>query len=273
MGDTYTLYEHGIKHLLKSMDKKHARYLEIANLQTRMLECIRNLRTLGSDNPTERANLNQITPQLNEICLEVIDMNFNDWCDLVNKKDQELASSTSDPLRPYIGDWLALQNAHVNQQMMDELKEHGIRPKTNRKIVSEDPLARYKTVPLHARMLYTMQDPTMGTYILEQWASLDSQSSRMCDIYHSNDQFYNAEDAYDFINDSRLLKESGVRIRQTDLPGMFFWDHDEVGEFISFSQCASAAEITEILRLIFSELMETPNIEAIKKVKMSIELK
>jgi hypothetical protein len=270
MDDTYTSYEKGLKQLLFNMGTKHPQYIETASLQTRMSESIKNLRMLGTNDPSERATLNQIMPQLHEICVETTGMNFNAYCELVSKQEQELAVATSDPLRPYIGDWMAVQEGRLNQHMIDELKERGIVPKTNRKIVSEDPLARYRSVPLHARILYTAQDQTMASYILEQWASLDSQSGQLCDIYHSNDQFYDVEDAYDFLYNSRILRESGVDIDQTDLPGMFFWDHDEVGEFISFNQCMNDAEITKLLRSIFTALKKTPDIEAVKRVKSTL---
>jgi hypothetical protein len=271
MKDRFDLYTKALKQLLAGMDKKceqySEQYKEIHLLQSRFLISITNLRKYGENDPGERAVFNRIIEQLHDICEEVMGMNFDDFSDLIAKREQEQAVEIEDPLRPYIGDWSAIQEGRFQQQMSDQIKEAEIPLKSKRNLQSGDPLALYKQVPLHAYILYSAQDQAMATYILEQWDSMISQSGRFCDIYQSIDQLSGLEDGYDFLYNSHIIKESGIQIEQTELPGLFFWDHDEDCEFISFSQCTNESEITKQLRIIFSQLSKSPNIETVKRIK------
>jgi hypothetical protein len=175
-----------------------------------------------------------------------------------------------DSLWPYIGDWQALQDGTVHSMLLKELIEEGIKPRIGRALPLEDPLARYKDVPLHARFLYTSMDPSIESSILKHYATIDSLSRDQCDIYLSIEQFNNPGETLDYLENSPVLKESGVQIGYDDLPGIFFWDHQWKGEFISFRSYVSELEINTILLRVFQAIREEPTIAAVKRVKKSI---
>src|SRR5260221_13822457 len=76
---------------------------------------------------------------------------------------EDQARPQKDSLWPYIGDWQAVQDGTVYRQLLRELLEQGIRPRVGQELPLEDPLARYKNIPLHARFLYTSMDPLVGS--------------------------------------------------------------------------------------------------------------
>ncbi len=172
-----------------------------------------------------------------------------------------------DSLWPYIGEWQALQNGTVHSTLLKELIEEGIIPRLGRALPLEDPLARYKDIPLHARFLYTSMDPTIESSILKHYTTIDSLSRDKCDIYLSIEQFNNPGETLDYLENSPVLKKSGVRIGYDDLPGIFFWDHQWEGEFISFRSHVSDSEINTSLLRVFQEIREDSTIAAVKRAK------
>ncbi|QBD82979.1 hypothetical protein EPA93_46270 [Ktedonosporobacter rubrisoli] len=181
--------------------------------------------------------------------------------------NEDRAMAEKDSLWPYIGDWKALQNGTAQRALLRELIERGSQPRIGQSLPPEDPLARYKCIPLHARLLYTSMDPFIESIILKHYATIDGLSHDRCDIYLSIEQFNNPGETLDYLENSPVLKKSGVQIRYDDLPGIFFWDHQWVGEFISFRSCVSESAVNIILRCIFQEIREEPTIAAVRRAK------
>ena len=186
--------------------------------------------------------------------------------------EEDQAGLEKASLQSYIGDWSALQNGTIHRLLLKELMEEGIKPRTGQALPLEDPLARYKDIPLHARFLYTPIHLSVMSSIIEHYATIDLLSRNRCDIYLSLEQLKNPDETLDYLEYSPVLRESGVRIGYHDLPGIFFWDHQWKGEFISFGADADRSEINRILLRVFEEMREEPTIGAIKRVKKILRL-
>lgn len=187
------------------------------------------------------------------------------WCALAAGEDQ--AGEEEDLLWPYIGDRRALQEGTVHRLLLTELRERGITPQIGREVPLEDPLARYKDIPLHACFLYTSMDSSIEPVILKHYATVDGLSRDRCDIYLSMEQFNNPGETLDYLENSPVLRESGVQIGYHELPGMFFWDHQWDGEFISFGSHVNELEIKTILYRVFEEIRHDPTIAAVRRAK------
>jgi hypothetical protein len=186
------------------------------------------------------------------------------------EKDQ--ARSDKDPLWPYIGDWQALQNGTAHSMLLKELIESGIQPRIGQTLPLEDPLARYKDIPLHARFLYTSLDPSIESYILNHYVTIDSLARDKCDIYLSIRQFHNPGETIDYLENSLILRTSGVQIGYHDLPGIFFWDHQWEGEFVPLRRSGNESEISPVLLRVFQEIREDPTIAAVRRAKKLLRL-
>ncbi len=186
---------------------------------------------------------------------------------------EDQAGLEKDTLWSYIGDLQALQNGTAHSMLLKELIEQGIKPCIGQALPLEDPLARYKDIPLHARFLYTSMDPSVKPCILNNYATIDALSRDKCDIYLSIEQFNNpGETTLDYLENSLVLKTSGVKIGYHNLPGIFFWDHQWQGEFVSFKRLASESEINTILLRVFQEIREDPTIAAVRRAKKFLHL-
>jgi hypothetical protein len=203
-------------------------------------------------------------------------INMSDRHDNFDSQDHELpleedqARLLNEILRPYIGDWQALQDGTIYRQLLKELSEQGITLQPSRELPLEDPLARYKNIPLHTCFLYTSMDPQIEDSILKNYATLEGLARNQCDIYLSIEQFNNPAESLDFLEYAPTLKLSGVQIGYDDLPGMFFWNRQWEGEYISFRSSTSAAEINRILLHIFQGIREDPTIAAVRRVKQRL---
>ena len=187
--------------------------------------------------------------------------------------EEDQARLLNEILWPYIGDWQALQNGTIDKQLLQllkELSEQGITLQSSSKeLPQEDPLTRYKNIPLHACFLYTSMDPQIEDSILKNYSTLED-SGNQCDIYLSIEQFNNPAESLDFLKYAPTLKLSGVQIGYDDLPGMFFWNRQWEGEYISFRSSTSVMEINRILLRIFQGIREDPTIAAVRHVKQQL---
>lgn len=127
-------------------------------------------------------------------------------------------------------------------------------------------LERYRNIPMHAIFLYTSEDEVVSNYIINHWGALDSLSGNYCDIHPTLDQFESKEDAYDFIEGLRVIKDSNIDII-SKLPGIFFWDMEAQSSLISFSSIETESELTKLLRNLFDEIRKKPEISTVKKFK------
>lgn len=173
-----------------------------------------------------------------------------------------------EPLWPYIGNWQALQNGTVHTELVKKLIEQGIKPQVGKAVPLEDALARYKAVPLHSRLLYTSMDPFIEISLLAHYATIDSMSRDKCDNYVSFEQLNNPAETIDYLEQSPVLKASGVKIGYVDLPGIFFWDHQWEGEFISFGPHADDLKFKTVLSRVFEEIRQEPTIAAVRRAKL-----
>lgn len=196
---------------------------------------------------------------------DAFDANAQEVYAQVSGEDQ--AATEKDPLWPYIGEWQALQSGTVHSMLLKELTERGITPRSGQALPLEDPLARYKDIPLHARFLYTSMDSSIEPYILKHYSTIDGLARNKCDIYLSREQFNNPGETLDYLENSPVLRKSGVQIGYHELPGLFFWDHQWEGEFISFGPQVCESRINTILTHIFQELREGPTIAAVRRAK------
>jgi hypothetical protein len=183
-----------------------------------------------------------------------------------------LSSKGIEDINRYVGDIKSLRNGEVYQALTNELVNLGIKPKRGALSVRQaDILERYRSVPLHAIFLYTSEDPNVGLYISENWGALDTLSGDFCDIHQSVDQFQNREDAYDYIENLDVIKESKFKA-YSHIPGIFFWDNSRAAEYIPFGQKANLDDIKTIVRSIFEEIRNSPTIASVSKVREQLEM-
>ena len=113
-------------------------------------------------------------------------------------------------------------------------------------------------------------DPLVEYSILKHYAALEGLSRNRCDIYLSIAQFNNPAETLDYLEYSPILKQSGVQIAYDDLPGIFFWNRQWEGEYISFRSHMSDSGINAILLRVFQEIREEPTIAAVRRIKRSL---
>ena len=186
----------------------------------------------------------------------------------VEKPISILATNIND----YVGDIQALREGRVHQELTDRLAATGaIKPGPTKQTEPEDILERYRSVQLHAVFLYTSEDAEVHTYITKHWKALASLSANKCDIYPIITQFNNSEDAYDFIEQLDMVRQSKARPAYSDLPGIFFWDNFGDSAYISFSLLATQATIRNSLRVIFEEIRREPTIAAVRRAGLMLK--
>jgi Caspase domain len=180
-------------------------------------------------------------------------------------KDKRLESD----LEPYIGEVQAMREGRVHQEFAAQLAALGVR--VGELPATEDMLERYKRVPLHAVFLYTTEDLEVAPYITDHYRALDSLSKDICDIYPITAQFRNIEEAYQFIHQLDVIRQSNTSPTVTQLPGLFFWDHKGGTAYISFGKSVTHDEIKHILRTIFNGLQKNSTIDSIKQAEKVLE--
>jgi len=156
---------------------------------------------------------------------------------------------------------------------MRDLDEHNLNTKKNRIVqnATEDVIARYNRIPLHAVFLYTSEDPEIREYIIRHWGALDTLSGDICDIHPSVDQFNNVEDAYDYIVNFKISGKSLDSTIIRDLPGILFWDVQGNLEYVPFLKPISSENVRFVVRTVFSILYVHPSIAAIASLKIQLQ--
>ena len=267
MDDIFALYEQGLRCLQEQFNSEDELFYDIATYKSRFLISTRNLRMYGENNPIENAYLQQVIYQLHHICGQKFGMDFNAWCAQCVVK--ELHKTQQDPLYPYIGDWQALQDGSLQQFLRERLVQQGIKLQTNRVPPREDPIERYSTVPLHAYLLYSSQDPTIAPYITTHWDAIEGLSRDVYDLYISVAELNNAEDGHDAMDRSYVLKKTGF-CTYSLLPGILFWNKQWNWEFVSFGEQTDDRGMTYVWRLLYEHLKKDPTIAAVRKVNTLI---
>jgi hypothetical protein len=268
MDDVFALYEQGLRCLQAQFSSEEELFYDLATYKSRLLISTRNLRRYGEDNPTEKAHLLQVIHQLHHICGEKFGMDFEDWCAQCAVK--ELCKMQQDSLYPYVGDWQALQDGRLQQFLRESLAQQGIKLQTNRIPPREDPIERYRKVPLHAYLLYSSQDLTIAPYITKHWDALEGLSRDVYDLYVSFAELNHAEDGHDAIETSYVLKKTGFSAYSL-LPGILFWDKQWNWEFVPFGDQADDRSMTYIWRLLYEHLKKEPAIRIVSKVKALLQ--
>ncbi len=272
MTDEFSLYERGLKHLQAHLADTALLHSEEFLLQEQRLERnIAEARKYGPDS-TQKNELNRILSSLNDLNLQITGKSFNEWCKPRSLAQHSSASEEIQHIEHYIGTLEAINEGRVHQGLMNQLTEMGAKPKVSENVLQEDMLERYLKTPLHTIFLYTSQDEFIAPYILNHWGTLDSLSGDICDIHPIVDQFNNMEDAYDYIKQIDVVKDANF-VSLTKLPGLFFWDHEGIAEYISFGAKANASDITYILRFIFERLLHDPVIASITYAKGLLDQK
>jgi hypothetical protein len=197
----------------------------------------------------------------------------SDERDVQSLLTEYLSSEGIEDINKYVGDIESLRSSKVHQALTNELTRLGVKPKRGAQATRQaDVLERYKTVPLHAIFLYTSEDQKVERYISENWGALDTLSGDFCDIHQSVDQFQTKEDAYDFIENLSVIRESNFDA-YSQLPGLFFWDSSGASQYIPFGPKASLEGIKTIVRSLFEEIRKNPKITSVSKVKKRMEMK
>jgi hypothetical protein len=182
-----------------------------------------------------------------------------------------LFSEGVEDINQFVGDVKVLRDGNVYQALTEELRILGIKPKLKAQNSNlEDVLERYRSVPLHAIFLYTSEDNAVESYISENWGALDTLSGDFCDIHQSVNQFKNAEDAYDMIENFDVMV--GVNFRAySQIPGMFFWNNNGDVEYVPFGDTVDGGKLKKVVRTIFEEIRNYPHISSITKAKKKLE--
>ena len=142
--------------------------------------------------------------------------------------------------------------------------------------VWEDPLERYRKIPLHTLFLYTSMNKGIDSYIEDNWCALHKLSANYCDIHPVKSQLESDhnkvinEDANDFLEKSRSINTKHP-IEFSDLPGMFFWNHTGEEEYVSFLVDQSYEGISKSITIIIEEIKKEPTIHAVKRAKRKVE--
>jgi nucleoside phosphorylase len=256
MSDEFSLYEDGISHLLKALEKSCSPqlYRNALLMQMELAHNIKQAKKHGSS-PARNADLYRILEQLIDLSLLTTGKSFYEWCQIQVAAKQEQPPDLSD-----------LGREGLAQELLEAFIKLGARPKEGQNFADEDLLERYASVPLHAVFLYTSEDEAVASYILNNWEALDSLSGTICDIHPILEQFQHAGNAYDYIKKIDVVKESSFN-NLSQLPGLFFWDHAGDTAFVSFGGDVKAAHITNVLRVVFEELSRQPSLAAVNRAK------
>lgn len=133
-----------------------------------------------------------------------------------------------------------------------------------------DPISRYRTVPLHAVLLYSTEDPEIEDYLRENWMALNGISGDYCDIYPSLEQLHRAEDAYGLLGaanrDSRSLPGLN-EVTVSELPGILFWDNAGQSAYFPLlpQEGHGGDQLRSSIRHVFSHIRQVPTIASVRR--------
>lgn len=132
-----------------------------------------------------------------------------------------------------------------------------------------DTIRRYRTVPLHAVLLYSTEDPEIDDYLRENWMALNGISGDYCDIYPSLEQLHRAEDAYGLLSAASTDSHSlpGLNdVTVSELPGMLFWDNHGQSAYFPLLRLHGHGhdQLRSSIRHVFSHVRRAPTIDSVR---------
>ncbi len=202
--------------------------------------------------PGQEANLNRILDRLTALSLSTTGQSFYAWC-------QSQASRQREPLE--LSD---IRTEGFSQDLLEAFIELGAQPERGQNLADEDPLERYRSVPLHAIFLYTSEDREVSSYILDHWDALDAISGTICDIHPILEQFQRGGSAYAYLKKIDILREAEI-CDVSQLPGIFFWDHAGQTAYLPFGMEAMSLQVKRALRVVFAELQREPTLASVQR--------
>lgn len=265
MEDRFALYERGLRCLQEALGLDDPQYDDIMIYKSRLLLGIQEVRLYRS--PEGNAEILRVIHQLSMICKKRFQMDFEDWCvQCVEKEVQEVQQSGF----PSIGDWKVLQSEQLQHFLRKMLARQGIHLQSRKAPPKEDPIARYKSIPLHAYPLYSSQDPDFLAYIKMHWDAVEGLSNNVYDLHISQAQLCGEENGYDVMEFSYIVKRTGFEAYSL-LPGLLFWDKQWNWEFVSFKDKTDGRDMTYVWRLLFEHLRKSPTIATARKVNALLQ--
>lgn len=269
MNDATQLYLQGLECMLEKVAADDTLLVALSTLKSRLLITARNLQTYGADDLVEKASLVRVLHDLHAVCLEHFHMDFEDWC--ARCTAEKLRAMQHEPLYQYIGNWQVLQDGMVQQFLREKLALQGIKLMTSRPVPVEDVIQRFRTIPLHAYLLYSSQDTTLEPYIKKHWDALEGLSKDVYDLYISVAQLAGQEDGYDVMDNSYIMRKIGFADYSL-LPGLLFWDDRWNWDFLSLQEHTDEKSLTTVFRLLYERLRKNPTVATIKEVKTYLHL-
>jgi hypothetical protein len=162
-----------------------------------------------------------------------------------------------------------INSAQVHADITNEMRKLGVKPRTSGERSYEDPIERFRRIPLHAVFLYSPEDGAIDHYVKEHWSSLDRVSADYCDIHPFLSQVEGKEDVYDFINGLDVIRESSFDAL-SELPGIFFWTLESDYFFVSLKDF-DGAQLVNAIRVIFEEIRRHPSIDAVRNAHSRLQ--
>jgi hypothetical protein len=162
-----------------------------------------------------------------------------------------------------------INNAGIHRKITREMRQLGARPRASDEQRIEDPLERFRRIPLHAVFLYSPEDDLIDHYIKEHWFSLDRISADYCDIHPFLSQAEGREDVYDFLEGLDIVRDFSFDAL-SELPGIFFWTLKKDHSFISL-RGLNGAQLVNAIRIIFEEVRRAPTIGSVQSANSRLK--
>jgi hypothetical protein len=131
------------------------------------------------------------------------------------------------------------------------IQSTGVR-QNGRVIRFDDLVDRFRGVPCHALFVYTSEDEILDAYLSKNTLALDGMSGETCDIYTSELQRSNREDAYTQLEVLTTLP-GFTRLLPNKLPLLHIWSK-ETGVTLSLAHYTDTRQLKGFLRQVFSFL-------------------
>jgi hypothetical protein len=154
-------------------------------------------------------------------------------------------------------------NPSLHRLLTEEARKLGAKPRASQPSRDQDPLERFRSVPLHAVILYTTEDKVIDEYVKEHWAALDKLSADFCDIHPFLSQMRDQEDAYDFIDRLEVVNISGFN-KLSELPGLFFWDQVGGSYYVPLVSM-NHDQVVHAVKVIFEEIRRDASLGAVER--------
>jgi hypothetical protein len=167
--------------------------------------------------------------------------------------------------------WKGYSEARAAARELGSLSQSKRSQKGHLRTGPDDPIRRYRRIPLHAMFLYSSEDREFASYVSANWHALDGMSGNFCDLHPSLDQLRGAEDAYNALDLVPEIIGGTGRVRLSELPGIMFWDQRGRAEYVSFSNMNSHDQIRSGLRQIFEGIRASPGILSIQPILRGVQ--